>query len=1473
VNLYNVFLNNKIPFVLLESNESENVIYCKSFSDYLFNVGTFVTKTREVILEYVTEGEDKYVVADVTLDDGTCYRDVRFKIVVNEKIKTPHSTINLNILTNKTHVELPQQLAEIIEETQNVVSEIAEAQLPEMYDNTEAVQKALELERQIFEQREQLKQEKKNFEIEKKKAQIVLEKASTITKEIYEQIKPELEVYKNKLIVEFKRTSQKDLNEYVAKKLKEDFDSAANIDKKIQELVEKNSDLEFIREEIKTYVTTTVNTSLQDAKNYARKILDLGGGGGSVAVQYANGGTMNGDLNVNASYLSGGVNLLDIFVTSDSDNQILTYNNSNYDLFISSGNTVNLSSINTTFYTNSSKYESTYTTVSDNSANWSEAYSNLTANSAAYLSAIDISLLAAASGSWNSNYTTVSQNSAYWADTRNNVTFERNVTIQGNLTALGTSTFQNTVFTTTSALSVVSLGPGPALYVFQAAGTSDVASFYDGDGVEVLHVGNAQGGGNSLGQVGINTSFPTAELTVNGAISSNGTITAKDGNSNNWILNGGNAKGANLTIGTNDNNSLILKASNIPLVNITSESNVGIGYRNNSPSVGLVGYNFYSARSTITPTINVYSKYANVGAGNMDAATGVVGLANYTLGWGTSSYSPAATTPALAIAANEYIRIPIYPLGSYSITINGVSAPFYLNSSASGPQRVALLYSTQPIPSSYTTIIDIALPTTATDVSPAINSVLNASNITITTASTGYFYIVPYNSISVGGQFRLLNANASSNDVQFTGSVLTPGSVLTLEPIVPNERLTVVGNISSSNIVYALNGNSNNWSSNYNSYNSISSRYTTLDYLSSNFIRLGGLYAGPNPGSKTATTPVAVMSGMYVEPVSGYAGFYTNAPVAPVDIRGSTKIIGFSAFGNTPTCLRMRDDYLYVLCQGNNTLNVFDTSTSVPQFVASAATYALGSYSSLAIQGNYAYVATTAGIQSFNVSTTTPVSAGFVGTQSNVGTNFTSPSQIVTQGKYAYAAYTNPSFPNQSVYNIVDISDPTKLSHAISTPSNVLGGNATLAIQGNNLYYGFNFIGGNGLYQFNLAAKPVPTSGDAIQIQQSTVSTPVGMAAQGRYVYYSGATGFFVIDTARSGLNRIVATLTLDNMFASAFFDMVIQRQYAYVLRTSGIYVINISNPRNPVIVQRITINLSTSTYRGMVIRGRYLYFTDGNASAIYRVDLGGSYVQQLEAGGIHTENMYSSNVYAANEIAAIGGGSFGNGLNVQGAANVQGSLSITPASGTQTFSNYFSVVSSNPATTSTVFAVTNTNRVGIGTASPGSALTVVGDISATGVVYASGLIPAVSYTIAVGSTTTNSINLSTRASGVAQLVYTVPPGKTFLPYDFAVIFDTVAGGNILDTSLPSFRIYRHNTDVTATNQVTNQLVMTNPGTLITSGRYYKTGNNVLASNGKQIVRGDDTFPQNSLWFRVDANGTNTYTQLSGRVIIYGNLI
>lgn len=109
--------------------------------------------------------------------------------------------------------------------------------------------------------------------------------------------------------------------------------------------------------------------------------------------------------------------------------------------------------------------------------------------------------------------------------------FNSNVTISGNLSCSGTQTFNNTVFSTTSAVSVVHVGSGPALWVGNS-GTGDIASFNDIDlGVEVFHVGGANG---SYPNVGVKTSTPNVDFTVNGEISASSTIYGLSGNSNQW---------------------------------------------------------------------------------------------------------------------------------------------------------------------------------------------------------------------------------------------------------------------------------------------------------------------------------------------------------------------------------------------------------------------------------------------------------------------------------------------------------------------------------------------------------------------------------------------------------------------------------------------------------------------------------------------------------------------------------------------------------------------------------------------------------------------------------------------------------------------------------------------------------------------------------------------------------------------------
>jgi len=210
-----------------------------------------------------------------------------------------------------------------------------------------------------------------------------------------------------------------------------------------------------------------------------------------------------------------------------------------------------------------------------------------------------------------SNITANAQDTTYV----NNLFATNNIVIQGSLSAAGGATFADTVFTTTSALSVVNLGVGPALYVYQASGPYDVASFVDGDGIEVLHVGNANFG--QTGKIGINQSFPNKELTVTGEISATGIIYALSGNSSSWnsVYNSVLSNSANnASINYVNSNYLPLTGGTIiGEVNVLSGLNAGYGnltleINENSVSV----YGPLSSNNTIYDSVGNSTEWNSV---------------------------------------------------------------------------------------------------------------------------------------------------------------------------------------------------------------------------------------------------------------------------------------------------------------------------------------------------------------------------------------------------------------------------------------------------------------------------------------------------------------------------------------------------------------------------------------------------------------------------------------------------------------------------------------------------------------------------------------------------------------------------------------------------------------------------------------------------------------------------------------------
>ena len=95
---------------------------------------------------------------------------------------------------------------------------------------------------------------------------------------------------------------------------------------------------------------------------------------------------------------------------------------------------------------------------------------------------------------------------------------------------------------------------------------------------------------------------------------------------------------------------------------------------------------------------------------------------------------------------------------------------------------------------------------------------------------------------NIGNSYGTFGIGAS-NDIS-----ITPNNNLVLSPAVgynvgvntsaPNQKLTVVGNISSTAVVYASGGNSNNWNSTYTSYNTTSASFATTLSLSATTLKV-----------------------------------------------------------------------------------------------------------------------------------------------------------------------------------------------------------------------------------------------------------------------------------------------------------------------------------------------------------------------------------------------------------------------------------------------------------------------------------------------------------------------------------------------------------------------------------------------------------------------------------------------------------
>ena len=231
-----------------------------------------------------------------------------------------------------------------------------------------------------------------------------------------------------------------------------------------------------------------------------RRMMEMYSGGGTVAKQYANGGVMNGDLNVNGTILSGGVDISSLFGGGGGGGgtgEVGPGTPGTFSVF------------------------QTITSIED--GNLRQDGSEIIIENGSFT-------LSSSEGS-----TTLSA-SDYGLHINNGLDVHGSSTVYGNLSVLGDFTYIDSTVSVTSALSVINTGTGPALYAEQAGVGEPIAKFVDSEGGEMV----IDDGGN----VGIGVANPDEKLTVNGNISASGDLSAS------------NVYGANITTLKNKQDAL-----------------------------------------------------------------------------------------------------------------------------------------------------------------------------------------------------------------------------------------------------------------------------------------------------------------------------------------------------------------------------------------------------------------------------------------------------------------------------------------------------------------------------------------------------------------------------------------------------------------------------------------------------------------------------------------------------------------------------------------------------------------------------------------------------------------------------------------------------------------------------------------------------------------------------------------------------
>jgi cytoskeletal protein CcmA (bactofilin family) len=440
-----------------------------------------------------------------------------------------------------------------------------------------------------------------------------------------------------------------------------------------------------------------------------------------------------------------------------------------------------------------------------------------------------------------------------------------------------------------------------------------------------------------------------------------------------------------------------------------------------------------------------------------------------------------------------------------------------------------------------------------------------------------------------------------------------------------------------------------------------------------------------------------------------------GTPTGQLYVSGTlpTTNLGSVSTGATakPAAVYVQGKYAYIADNNINKLQIVDISNPASPVSISNTTANFGP-NGVFVQGHYAYVTVGSSLLVFDVSNPfAPTQTGSIST----GTNTNS---IYVQGKYAYIL--NTSTNN---LKIVDVSNPASMSIVGSTATSSFNNPQSVYVQGK---YAYVASRNNGqLFAVDVSNPASPSVGTSV----SGLGDPQNVYVQGDYAYaVDNINGMLrVVNITNPGAMVLTTSFSLGNSPVRIYA----QGRYAYVANLGGdsIQIIDISSPGSPLSVGSVSVGIGNAP-SWIFVSGRYAYVTLRDGSALQTYDLGGTYTQQLEAGGAEFGTLQVNNNASFAADASIQGGlQIGQSLQVSSSISTASSLTVgtglvfgnssntntvTLSAGTTSGSYSLSLPTSAPGTSQCLQtdSVDATKLVFIGcTGGSGSGVTSVGGI------------------------------------------------------------------------------------------------------------------------------------------------------------------